>query len=71
MEAARTEGTAKRIDDLKASMDEGFKEVKGRLDRVDTRIDSLQRTMLTGFLSLAILIVVAAGATITLFAKHF
>jgi hypothetical protein len=66
MEAARTEWTDRRLDELKTSMDDGFRRVDGRLDRVEGRIDALQRTMLTGFLSLATLILAAAGAMIAL-----
>jgi hypothetical protein len=66
MEAARTEWTDKRLDDLRASVDDGFRRVDGRLDRVEGRIDALQRTMLTGLLSMGTMILAAVGAMIAL-----
>jgi hypothetical protein len=63
---ARTEWTDRRLDDLKVSMDDGFRRIDGRLDGVEGRIDALQRSMLTGFLSLATMILVAVSAMIAL-----
>ena len=40
--------------------------VQGSIERLDGRIDRLQHVMVTGFLSLATLIVAAAGAMIAL-----
>jgi hypothetical protein len=60
MEAARTRWPDERIDDLKATV-----------DRIDSRIDALHRTMVIGFLSIAGLFVSCFGAMFTLFATHF
>jgi hypothetical protein len=57
---ARTRWTDERLDDL-----------KGSVDRIDGRIDSLHRTMIIGFISLATMMVGGFGALITLFATHF
>lgn len=53
---ARIRWTDERIDDLKGSVD---------------RIDSLHRTMIISFISLATMMVGGFGALITLFATHF
>lgn len=56
----RTRGSDERIDDL-----------KGSVDRIDSRIDSLHRTMIVGFISLATMMVGGFGVIIALFATHF
>jgi hypothetical protein len=73
----RTDWTDKRLDDLKQSVDGGFKEVKGSIDPVDGRVDSLhgrvdglQRTMVLGFLSLGGLTLGCFGALVTFFGGH-
>ena len=71
MEAARTEWTDKRLDDLKAGMDEGFTKVEGRLDAVDGRINGLQQTMVIALIALCSMMFAGFGALITLFALHF
>jgi hypothetical protein len=70
MEKMNTDWSDKRLDDLKESVDEGFKEVKGSIDRVDGRIDALHRTMVVGFLSLAGLIIACFSALVTFFGNH-
>ena len=60
---AREAWTDERLDDLAKRMDKGFEEVKGevgdlrsemnaRFAAVDQRFDSMQRTMVIGFVSL-------------------
>jgi hypothetical protein len=67
----RTDWTDKRLDDLKQSVDGGFREVKGSIDRVDGRVDSLQRTMNVAVVAICTMMFAGFGALITLFATHF
>ena len=62
MNQTRTEWSDKRLDDLKESV----VGVQGSIERLDGRVDKLQHVMVTGFLSLAALIVAVAGAMIAL-----
>jgi hypothetical protein len=79
MDSVRENWTDERLDDLNHRVDEGFREMREefragraemsiRFDRVDARLDGIQRTMiqaiiamtaamLTGFVGLAALIV--------------
>ena len=68
---ARTRWADERLDDLKQSVDDGFREVKGSIDRVDGRVDALHRTMVVGFISLATTMLAGFGAIITLIATHY
>jgi hypothetical protein len=70
MEAMKTDWSDKRLDDLKQSVDEGFKEVKGSVERVDGRVDALHRTMVVGFLSLAGVNMACFGALVAFFGNH-
>jgi hypothetical protein len=70
MEMMRTDWSDKRLDDLKQSVDDGFKEVNARVDRVDGRVDALHRTMIVCFLSLAGLIIACFSALVTFFGSH-
>jgi hypothetical protein len=61
MEATeRTGWSDKRLDDLKASV-----------DRLDSRVDSLQHSMVIGFIAMCTMMFAGFGAMITLFATHF
>jgi hypothetical protein len=60
-----------RLDDLKQSVDVGFGEVKGRISRLDDRVDRLQHSMVLGFLAMGTMMFAGFGAMITLFATHF
>jgi hypothetical protein len=60
-----------RLDDLKASVDDGFRKVEGRLDTVDARFNGLQQTMLIALIALCAMMFAGFGALITLFATHF
>jgi hypothetical protein len=61
MEAtARTGWSDERLDDLKASV-----------DRLDSRVDSLQHSMVIGFIAMCSMMLAGFGAMITLFAMHF
>jgi hypothetical protein len=71
MEAMRTDWTDKRLDDLKQSVDCGFKEVKGSIERVDGRVDSLQRAMTVAVVAICTMMFAGFAALITLFAMHF
>jgi len=71
MEAMRTRWTDERIDDLKATVDDGFKRVEGRLDRVEGRIASLEHAMILCVVALCTMMFAGFGALITLFATHF
>ncbi|HVX33521.1 MAG TPA: hypothetical protein VHA80_10320 [Solirubrobacterales bacterium] len=71
MQAARTEWTDPRLDDLKQSVDEGFGEVKGSIVRLDGRIDRLQQTMIVVAVAMCTMMFAGFGALITLFATHF
>jgi hypothetical protein len=72
MEAmARSRWSDERLDDLKQSVDVGFVEVKGRIDRLDARVDRLQHAMVMGFLAMGTMMFAGFGAMITLFATHF
>jgi hypothetical protein len=71
MEAMRTDWTDKRLDDLKQSVDGGFKEVKGSIERVDGRVDSLQRAMTVAVVAICTMMFAGFAALITLFAMHF
>jgi hypothetical protein len=51
--------------------DERIDDMKETVDRVDSRTDSLHRTMLIGFFSLGTMMFAGFGAMITLFATHF
>jgi hypothetical protein len=65
-ESTRRRWTDERIDDLARRMDAGFAQVNERLDRVDGRIDALQRTMITvGGGMIASILVSAAGIAAT------
>ncbi|HEU4706263.1 MAG TPA: hypothetical protein VFS64_03645 [Solirubrobacterales bacterium] len=57
---ARHAWTDERLDDLKRGMDQRFNEVDKRLDRVDAdlrevrgTLDSVQRTMVHGFIAMS------------------
>ena len=61
---AREAWTDERLDDLAKRMDKGFDEVKGEvrelrgeIGRLDTRLDSMQQTMVVGFITLFVCIV--------------
>jgi hypothetical protein len=77
MEATTMEATVStrwsddRLDDLKQSVDVGFGEVKGRIARLDDRVDRLQHSMVLGFLAMGTMMFAGFGAMITLFATHF
>lgn len=71
MEAERIRWSDERLDDLKQSVDVGFAEVKGRIDRLDDRVDRLQHAMVMGFLAMGTMMFAGFGAMITLFATHF
>ena len=82
MEAMRSRWTDERIDDLKSTVDNGFKRVEGRLDRIDARIDatneslgdrmdSLQQAMIIAVVAMCTMMFAGFGALITLFATHF
>jgi hypothetical protein len=61
MEATeRTGWSDERLDDLKASV-----------DRLDSRVDSLQHSMVIGFIATCTMMFAGFGAMITLFATHF
>jgi hypothetical protein len=58
---AREAWTDERLDDLAKRMDRGFDEVKGEVrelrgevGRLNTRFDSMQQTMVVGFITLFI-----------------
>ncbi len=71
MEATRTRWTDHRLDDLKKSVDDGFKEVKGSIDRLDGRIDNLQHAMIIAVVAMCTMMFAGFGALITLLAIHF
>jgi hypothetical protein len=71
MEAMRTRWSDERLDDLKRSVDDGFKEVKGSIDRLDGRIDNLQQAMIIAVVAMCAMMFAGFGALITLFAMHF
>jgi hypothetical protein len=67
MEATRSEWSDRRLDDLKGEVIE----VKRGVERVDGRIDALQRTMVHGFFALATMFVTGFGIIVTLiFTTH-
>ena len=53
---AREAWTDERLDDLSARMEKGFDEVKGEIrelrSETNARFDSMQRTMIIGFVTL-------------------
>ena len=59
-----SEWTDKRLDDLKGTVDDGFKEVNGRIDR-------LQHAMNIAVVANCTMLFAGFGALITLFATHF
>ena len=59
--AMRDKWTDERLDDLKTTVDDGFKRVDQRFAHVDQRLDGLQKTMINGFIALF-------GTQVTLFA---
>jgi hypothetical protein len=71
MEAMRTRWSDERLDDLKRSVDDGFKEVKGSIDRLDGRIDNLQQAMTIAVVAMCTMMFAGFGALITLFTMHF
>jgi hypothetical protein len=71
MEAMRTRWSDERLDDLKLSIDDGFKEVKGSITRLDGRIDRLRQTMIVAVVAIRTVMFAGFGAVITLFATHF
>jgi hypothetical protein len=71
MEAARTEWTDKRLDDLKSSMDDGFRRMDERFVQIDSKFDGLQRSMVTALVAVCTMMFAGFGALITLFAMHF
>jgi hypothetical protein len=71
MEAMRTRWTDDRLDDLKQSIDDGFKEVKGSIDRLDGRLDRMQQAMIVAVVAMCTMMFAGFGALITLFAIHF
>jgi hypothetical protein len=64
MEAGRTEWTDKRLDGE-------FAQITQRFDRVESRLDDLQKTMIIGFISMCTMMFAGFGAILTLFAAHF
>jgi hypothetical protein len=71
MEAMRTRWNDDRLDDLKKSVDGGFTEVKGSIDRLDGRIERLQHAMVVAVVAMCTMMFAGFGALITLFATHF
>jgi hypothetical protein len=71
MKAMRTDWSDERLDDLKLSVDDGFKEVKGSIVRLDDRVDRLQQTMVISAVAMCTMMFAGFGALITLFATHF
>jgi hypothetical protein len=71
MEAMRTRWSDERLDDLKKSVDDGFKEVKGSIDRLGGRVDNLQQAMIIAVVAMCTMMFAGFGALITLFAMHF
>jgi hypothetical protein len=67
----RTRWSDERLDDLKQSVDVGFTQVSGRIDRLEDRVDHLQHAMTLGFISLGTMMFAGFAAMITLFATHF
>ena len=67
----RTRWRDERLDDLKQSVDGGFAEVKGSIDRLDGRIDRLQQGMIIAVVAMCTMMFAGFGALITLFATHF
>lgn len=64
MEMTRSQWSDKRLDDLKAIVDDGFREVRGQ-------IHSLQQAMIIAVVAMCTMMVAGFGALITLFAIHF
>jgi hypothetical protein len=60
MEATPTRWSNERLDDL-----------KGSVDRLDSRVDQLQHSMVIGFIAMGAMMFAGFGAMITLFATHF
>jgi hypothetical protein len=56
----RSRWSDERLDDLKASF-----------DRLDSRVDRLQQTMVIGFIAMGTMMFAGFAAMITLFATHF
>lgn len=55
----------RRIDRVDARVSSIEDSLGGRIEQVSARIDKVQETMMAGFISLALLIVTAVGAAIT------
>jgi tetrahydromethanopterin S-methyltransferase subunit G len=85
MEAARTNWTDSRLDDLKGSVavidgkvaqldakvDAGFARLDGRIDETNNRIDKMNHTMLQGMVALIGIITVLLTAFLTIVVTHF
>lgn len=67
MEAVRDKWTDERLDDLNDRVSEGFRRVDHKFDRVDARLDALQREMNMRFDAMQKLMVQLFGGTIAAF----
>jgi archaellum component FlaC len=71
MEAMRTRWSDERLDDLKEGVDDGFKDIKESIVRLDGRIHQLQHAMILAVVAICTMMFAGFGALITLFAIHF